>query len=240
MKGIWSVCLGLLCFSCAYETIQKIPAGARLVQVKVNDRIEQSFEYNSDRLTKEFFFDTSCPNHPADQFLYIYRNDRLNKLEMTLHGFYSNSSVPCHSKAGVSYDEFFKYDETGRIIRISRKNSYSVFEHDADQRITKELLYLSNGTLKNWRTFSYDAKGNLILEIDSNGNKTEYEYDDKPNPFYTMTQRPQWISPFNKSPNNVIRATGYIKFERTLTYNAEGLPVEILETDGRVYVYGYR
>jgi hypothetical protein len=240
MKGIWSVCAGILCFSCAYETIQKIPSGARLVQVQVDSQVEQTFEYSSDRLTKEFFFDTSCPANPADQFVYIYRNDRLNKLEMNLRGFYSSASIPCKSKSEKLFEEFFTYDDRGRITKIARKNSYSLFEYNENHLVAKELLYLSNGTPRGWKIFDYDPKGNLIRETDSDGNKTEYEYDNNPNPFYSMSQRPQWISPFNKSPNNVIRAIGTTKFERTLTYNTEGFPIEILEADGKVYTYRYR
>jgi hypothetical protein len=176
IRGIVFFALGMLGASCANETIQKISSGDKLVQVKVDGQTEQAFEYNKDKLTKEFFFDTACPNNTSDEFTYVYRNARIHKLEMTLGGFYSNSTLPCNSKTrGMSYKEIFRYDNTGRLLRIIRQNSYSTFEYNNQNLVTKELLYLSNGVLKSWKSYGYDSRGNLVQEIDSIGNKTEYE-----------------------------------------------------------------
>jgi hypothetical protein len=70
-------------------------------------------------------------------------------------------------------------------------------------------------------------------------NITYYQYDNHPNPFYLIKQRPGWVSAHSRSPNNVIKASGAATFEKVIDYHANGLPKGVLE-NGVYYTYQYK
>jgi hypothetical protein len=227
----------MLLASCAHETVQRMTRPA-LMRVEENGNPYQDFAYTGNKLVREVYYSTFC-NQASDEFSYVYRKDKVVKMNMTLRSL-QHTLAPCNEKEGLPVQERFRYDRSGHLLKIIRPGSYSILEYDVAGRIIKESLYSTDHVLKSWNSFSYDALGNLVSETSSDGATTRYDYDDKTNPFYVMDQRPHWVSPFNKSPNNVIRATGAINFTRSLTYNSFGLPSEILETNGLVYTYTYR
>lgn len=210
-----------------------------LRQIVVQDKLYQSFEYKSGLLAKEQHFGFTCQDTPVDAFVYHYQNNRLVALKSTLRSLYSSTSAICDPAQGLASEEQYTYEPQGKMVRVNRANSYLLFDYNAEGRIERQAFYASDGTTGNATTFRYDARGNIVEETDGSGQTTTYTYDENPNPLFLMKQRPGWISPYNKSPNNVIRASGKMQWERTFGYLPNGLPETVLETNGLLYKYIY-
>jgi YD repeat-containing protein len=210
-----------------------------LRQIVVQDKVHQSFEYYSGLLAKEQYFGFTCQDTPVDAFEYKYQNNRLVTLKSTLRGLYSSTSAMCDPATGLTSEEQFAYDPQGRLVRVNRGNSYLLFDYNAEGRVERQTRFSSDGTADHTSSFRYDARGNMVEETDASGRTTTYTYDQNSNPFFLMKQRPGWISPFNISPNNVIRANGQAQWERTFSYHPNGLPETVLETNGLIYKYIY-
>lgn len=52
------------------------------------------------------------------------------------------------------------------------------------------------GTNQYNSTFKYDASGNLVETTDSQGNITQYEFDNKINPYFLMKRSPDVLITF--------------------------------------------
>jgi YD repeat-containing protein len=226
-----------LCLSCKKDEVTVKEGFLR--QMVVQDKVYQSFEYKSGLLAKEQHFGFACQDTPVDAFVYQYQNKRLVTLKSTLRSLYSSTSAMCDPAQGLSSEEQYAYDPQGKLVRVNRANSHLLFVYNAEGRIERQTLYGSGGTIGIATIFRYDARGNIVEETDASGQTTTYTYDKNPNPFFLMKQRPGWISPYNKSPNNVIRASGQRQWERTFGYLANGLPKTVLETNGLLYKYIY-
>lgn len=227
----------LLCFACDESPLNNQVSGTQLLEIRAEGKIQQTFEYSDGLLSKENVFGI-CVDNPSDEYAYGYSDGKLIRIDLTLRGLYSNLSSLCDPAKGFHYNETFEYDSNNMIIGINRDNSHTTFIYNSEGLVEKQIVEFDQGKLET--TYSYDINGNLTVETDPDGNVTRYEYDDKHNPFYYINQRPGWISPFNKSPNNVIRASGKYNFEQTLTYNADGFPTEIMDDNGVTYVHVYR
>lgn len=131
-------------------------------------------------------------------------------------------------------------------IEITRLPSgvkhYTTYESDENGRISKRIAYSENQVI-GYTEFLYDESGNLITEIKKdiiNGTpvmsvKTEYEYDDKKNPYIAFQRllRPGEYS--NK--NNITRKVQTLYFDaplaekiqetiNTYEYNNDGYPIK--------------
>jgi RHS Repeat len=210
-----------------------------LRQIKLDNNVSQSFEYANGLLLKERWFGFCTNNNPLDEFTYFYRNGRLDKLETNARSVYSSMIAACDPASGIKSEEKFEYDNQGRLLKVTRTSSYVLFEYNLDNLVQKQVLYQTSGVAINFSTFIYDSRGNLVEVTDDRGNVSRYDYDDKKNPFYLMKQKPGWISPFNISPNNVIKATGFTSFERKITAYHNNLPVRVVE-NGVNYSYIYQ
>lgn len=226
----------IFCLGCSEESVNW-NSNKQLVQITVNDVTDHSFEYERGLLVKENSFNF-CKDNPSDEFEYVYVNDRLSMIQSTMRGLYSNSGAICDPKLGIRFDEQFEYSDKNEIIKIVRASSYTTFAYNSKGLVEKQTMMGGPTALES--TYEYDDNGNLVEETDSNGDITQYEYDDKINPYYRMNQRPGWISPFNKSPNNVIKASGKVNFQRTFQYDGEGFPVLVSEDNGLEYKFMYR
>jgi hypothetical protein len=174
--------------------------------------------------------------------------------------FSSNSSVveaAMNRKEWVNPDntaksltQKFEYDGTGRLARkiytrpSVTSSEYSEFTFD-NGRISRQTMYWEN-EITFYIDYSYDEKGNLIKEskyhVPSTGipelwTTTEYEYDDKHNP-YQVFKRLMSPGKFT-NPNNITKETYTIHFEvdqwiqkvqisnNTYEYNDKGYPTKV-------------
>ncbi len=209
----------------------------RLKEIKTGSQTYSTFEYDNGLLTKEnsYFFCTV----PADEHVYVYQAGRLSKIQSTLRSLYSSTTAICNPAAGQQSEEQYEYDNFGRLSRISRQATYTLFTYNSRNQVEKMEVFNNAGVLFNSGSYEYDIRGNLVKEINFQGLESLYEYDKKLNPFYLMKQKPGWISPFNTSPNNVIRSTNaWGGFQRTIKTYWNDLPL-VVEENGVEYTYVY-
>ncbi len=235
-KSILFLCLILL--ACEDEPMDHSSKG-QLSQITVNGKINSSFEYKNGLLTKENFF-WSCESTPTEEYMYDYQNELVKKFTLITRSFYSNTASHCDPDLGLQYENTFEYDDKNRLVKVIRSSGFTEYFYNADNRVEKQVIHNNSGAITSEANFNYDHVGNLIEERNFIGDIVHYKFDNKPNPFFLMNQRPDWISPFNKSPNNVIKASGAITFEREFQYGPGGLPVKVTESsNGQVYTYVY-
>jgi hypothetical protein len=124
----------------------------------------------------------------------------------------------------------------------SGTKSYTTYEYDTNGRISKRVYYYENQA-SSYNEFFYDESGNLVTEIKKDiidgtpvmSVKTEYEFDDKNNPYIAFQRllRPGEYS--NK--NNIIKKVQTLYFDaplaekiqetnNTYEYNSEGYPIK--------------
>ncbi|MDO1445603.1 RHS repeat domain-containing protein [Rhodocytophaga aerolata] len=220
------------------EVFKKPVGQVQLKEIRVDNQIRHSFIYHQTELAEERWFGFDCKNTPTDVFIYVYQQGKLTSLETTLRSLYSSTAALCDPNTGITTEESYEYDTQGRLHKTIRDNSYTIYDYTTSGLVAKQTLYSSSGTIISTTHFRHDARGNIIEEQDAQGNSTQYEYDDQPNPFYLIKQKPGWISAYNKSPNNVLKASGAVTFDRTIEYFPNGLPRRVLE-NGVYYTYHY-
>lgn len=237
MRGFIALFFFMLLFSCGEETAEDFVNDRQLIQIKSDNRLVESFEYEGGLLVKENIF-SMCEQNPSDEFAYSYHLGKVITIEATLRGIYSNASSVCDPSKGLKRVDNFEYTSDGKISRVIRENSISEWAYNASGFVEKQLLLFEFGAME--EHYTYDSKGNLLTVVNSNGSTTRYEYDDKTNPFYRMNKQPGLITAFNRSPNNVIRASGSTNFERIFEYSADGFPKAVFEDNGETYNYIYK
>jgi hypothetical protein len=146
----------------------------------------------------------------------------------------------------ISGQARFAYNH-GKLQKITVKTlstgyeSYTTYEYDTNGRIGKQVFYY-NDIPNSFREFTYDEKGNLILETQKDyvsgipkiSVTTAYEFDNKPNPYKAFRRllRPGEYS----NENNIIKKTMTLFFdipgidnlqvtESAYEYNSDGYPV---------------
>lgn len=237
MKRFLYIFLLIPVFSCNKDAITA-HNGPLLKEIRTANGINESFEYSNGFLSKENHYYNMCST-PVDEYTYSYQAGKLDKLEITVRSLYSSTMTMCNPASGIRSAEQYEYDNQGRLNKVTRQSSYTIFEYDANGFAIKQTLYLPNGTLSKTATYKYDIRGNIVEEVDYQGNTLHYEYDNKLNPFYLLKQKPGWISVFNTSPNNVIKATGLTGgFERKILSYQANLPRIVLD-NGVEYTYVY-
>ena len=152
----------------------------------------------------------------------------------------------------------YEYDQNSHLIKclINRINtnykSYSIFEYNAKGQISKETWY-SDGKATGNTIYNYNDAGNLILktrnDILTDGSlqlstTTEYEFDDKKNPYLQFKMQ---IPGIYTNQNNIIKETYQLWFEvdafidkiqiteTTYEYNNSGYPIKKNGTIDFVY-----
>lgn len=143
----------------------------------------------------------------------------------------------------------FEFDNDNRLVKSTELSGYSEYEFGQDNKISVVRMY-SEGQLKGTREYSYDNFGNVSVDkhfiIAEDGSKflasiTEYDYDDKKNPFFNL--RPDRFPVENLNPNNIIRKiytlpdvpNGGSDISYSYTYNELGLPTS--RSDGMRFEY---
>jgi YD repeat-containing protein len=241
MKKLVLIFLVTINLGCKKESVQPSTPGKRLISLTLNNRSYITFEYQKGLLVKENSF-SFCETNPSDEYAYEYTDGQLSKMKTTTRSIYSSTSALCNPALGLKGEEVYAYNGQGKIVKVTRKT-------DNISGITTEYTYNLRGLIAKQTiigeqhslvtTFEYDNKGNLVKETDDDGQIAYYVYDDKVNPYYLMNQRPAWVSAFNKSPNNVIKATGRYNFTRTFKYDSAGYPTEVSEDNGFTYKFNY-
>lgn len=242
MKRLFVALFFAFLISCTKEDVDPTIPDGSLYQITVNGKLHDSYEYANGLLAKENQFG-SCDT-PYGIVQYAYENGRLRVTESSMRGMYSSySGAMCN--ADGDYEKSvrrFEYDSKGRLAKILLTNTSVAFEYKNDEVIKR---YFQDGkATSRIHYLKYDAKGNLIEERTPdpvNGGVVRYEYDNHINP-RQLKEGVYAQSPF-RGPNNVIKAfdaSGNQLYDRKFTYNAEGLPVQLDEGKGSIFVYHYK
>lgn len=230
MKKLILLSLVLCILACKKDSIA---TGAKILSVTVNGTTHQSFEYDQkDRLVREKEF-YSCTVTPMNEYVYTYKDNKLEKVNSILRNLYSSTASFCDPSKGVKFEEVFFYDNSGRISKVVRPGTTTEYIYNQQGFLSKQLY---GGSSNKFSEYFYDSRGNVIKQIDPGGNITEYEYDSAPNPFYQ--HRPGTGTPFTISLNNIIRGKGASNFVRKLEYKSN-MVVKVLEDNGLTYEYHY-
>ena len=153
----------------------------------------------------------------------------------------------------------FEYQKSGnlekRIVHRLNNNTSSVdfFRYNKQGKIDRRTWY-DDGKESGYDTYSYDERGNLskveryhILQDGSHKlqTTTEYEFDDKNNPYYSF--RSLLIPGKNTNVNNIIKETYTLHFEvdkfiqpvQTTEYSYEynSLDYPVKRSDGWEFIY---
>lgn len=143
----------------------------------------------------------------------------------------------------------YEYNQNGQLIKysINRLNtnykSYSIFEYNAKNQISKETWY-SDGKANGNTIYAYNDDGNLILKTRNDiladgtirlSTTTEYEFDNKKNPYLLFKMQ---IPGIYTNQNNIIKEIYTLWFEvdsfidkvqtteTIYEYNDSGYPVK--------------
>ena len=217
-------------------------SSVRLQFVKTAGKIVESFEYNAaGMLTKEnrFWF---CESTPTDEFTYIYNGAKPDTIKSLIRSLSSSSTSLCDPAYGAYSYAVIDYDNQNRIRKSTQSNgSITSFFYNSNGFIEKQTITYPSGSNAVAISYTRDAKGNLIEETDAQGSTTRYEYDDKPNPYYSIKKFTDVITAFYNSPNNVVAIksttnTSIFRYE----YNRAGLPVKMFEPNGATYEFMYQ
>lgn len=222
--------------SCSKESALN---GSRLTHISSNNRVNQSFEYNAaGKLVKENYY-YIC-DQPADEFTYTYGSAGIQKVEAVIRGIYSSTTAICDRATGLHSVITYEYDDQQRIKKVIGENNSTSFTYNSEGLVTR-ADYTGNGTAAFYSTYQYDDRRNLVETFSSNGmGTTRYEFDNKRNPLYEIESRPDVITAFNRSPNNVVKIiNGPEQISIQYNYNLAGYPVEMSD-NGSTYTYHYR
>jgi hypothetical protein len=198
-------------FSCKKENqliISKPASKPLLERVISSDQAYLEYSYNAARLIKseitkyQFTLFNYNSNNQLISTDYYWDVGILNKSLLVLDTVLNRIELANPLKTVKSGSITFDYDNNGRLIKSTfihesgSPSEYSVFTYNQDNRISRQTLYWANN-ISGFIDYSYDAQGNVIKEIlyhvPATGSAvlssaTEYEYDDKPNPFKWMNR----------------------------------------------------
>ncbi|MCE7044326.1 RHS repeat protein [Dyadobacter sp. CY312] len=242
MKRLFVTLFFAFLISCTKENVDPTIPDGSLYQITVNGKLHDSYEYANGLLAKENQYG-SCDT-PYAIVQYAYENGRLHATESAMRSLYSSSADAMCNPDG-DYEKSVRkmeYDSQGRLAKIQLTSTSVAYEYKNDEVIKR---YFQDGkATSRVHYMKYDAKGNLIEERTPdpvNGGVVRYEYDNKTNPLQ-LKEGVHAQSPF-RGPNNVIKAfdaSGNQLFYRKFTYNAAGLPVDLDEGNGSIFVYHYK
>lgn len=230
----------ILFFSCEKNSTEE-QNSAQLHFIKSDGKIEHSFAYNDDNLLikeNKFYF---CDKVPSDEFFYIYTGTKLDTIKSVIRSRSSSSTALCDPAYDLYSYAKFDYDNQNRLSKIIQSNDQvRTFQYNAQGFIEKQTISFP-GYDDFIITYKRDAAGNMIEQTDSQGNKQQYEFDNKINPYYLMKKNTDIITAHYNSPNNVVKiksanSTTEIRYE----YNRAGLPVKMFDSNGSTYEFVYR
>ena len=122
------VLLAIVFASC--EKVNEEPSTLRLSQISLNGSTYRTFTYSNNLLMRELWFTEVC-NTPVSEIYYHYSGKKLLTIALTQRGIYSSTAQACDPNSGVKSRENLVYDNNGRIAKVIRENSVSVFKYDS-------------------------------------------------------------------------------------------------------------
>lgn len=259
MKKAWIVILiSILFTSCEKPedlVVQQNPSGL-LARVLISGKPYQEYTYTSDGLISE---EKSWGTYTK----YTYNSEnQLVKQDFYIDPALYSSSLQVITEAQKrkewanpknvprSVTNTYEYPSSGHFIEryVDRANGtqdYGKYELNEEGLVSKHLFY-NEGRLAGYVDYLYDEQGNLIREkhyfISVDGktrlsNETEYEFDDKKNPYFPF-KKLLWPGQ-NTNKNNITKATYTLYGDtpsviewlnittHTYEYNDLGYPVKV-------------
>ena len=237
MRHFMPFIIVFLLTACTKENAQD--SQIHLLKTTVNGKTHENFEYNNNgQLKKEDSYNFCTV--PSDEFIYVYKNNQLDSIKSVVRSIYSSSTAICNPQSGIHSYSAFEYDNLGRISKIKKENSTIEYSYNSVGQIEKQTMN-GGGTNQYVSTFKYDDSGNLVEATDSQRNITQYEFDNKINPYFLMKRSPDVLIAFYISPNNVVKIKnpGIAAIEIRYEYNVSKMPVKMFDPNGLSYLYIY-
>lgn len=229
-----------------------------LHQVKFNSEPYYEYKYNESNQIVEEKSKLSYSKHH-------YQDGRLISSDYYIDpGMYSSSSDIAQSAMNrkewvnptnteKNSTKTYSYDNKGKIITSENHLTVCEYGYDDKNRINRQTFYRDNERT-GYIDYTYDDKDNLIKKLHywilANGalelqTTTEYEFDNKYNPYKTFTSL--MIPGRYTNTNNIIREIYTIHFEvdqsidnvqvteNTYRYNSRGFPISKNESETYIY-----
>lgn len=229
-----------------------------LYQIKFGSELSSEFTYNESNQIVEEKSKLHYTKHN-------YQNGTLLSSDYYVDpGMYSSSSYMVESAMNrkewvnpintkKSSTKTYSHDNSGRIIKYANNLEICEYSYDNKNRISRQTFY-SDNKRSGYIDYIYDDNGNMIKRlhywISASGvpelqTTTEYEFDDKHNPYRTFSSLV--VPGRNTNTNNITRETYTIHFKvdpfinsvqitnNSYMYNRQGYP--ILKNDSEIYVY---
>lgn len=246
--------IGLLALSCQND--DSLPGvGEKLVAVYFEGVKFYEYDFHNDGLiaaekSKFSYYKYDYSKNGRTVSKEIYFDSRLaSSNSSVLQGALDRTEWVNPQNTEKSGTLVFEYNSDKRLVKSTELIGYSEYDYDNNDRIIIRRMY-NEGKLSGTREYEYDIDGNVLRDdqyhVLGDGSKilsttTEYEYDDKKNPFFNL--KPDRFPVENTNPNNITRKKytvynypdGGLDIQYTYTYNSLGFPVE--RSDGLSYVY---
>jgi hypothetical protein len=219
----------------------------KLIQVLEKSEIQAEFSYTPFGSIKEEKLRNSY---------HVYSYNEKNQL-ISVGGYMNHAFTSAYATKEKTYwtpplntpKEFttiFEYNENGQLKRSIYNLGYAVYIHGKKDRIVK-IQYFFKSKLTKVREFKYDKRGNIVREqtygLSDSGrrnfqDRTEYEFDRKPNPylgFHKIIEPGKYTN-----PNNIIKTIKgkNVYGATTYEYNDKGYPIK--DNNGVEYLYSSR
>lgn len=246
-----------LFISCDKDNFEVVPADNQNIplisKMYYQDKLVHEWVYNEDNLVVESKGKWSYRSYTWDRDHKLLSYDMYDDLGMASSNWETAQQsmnrtewvTPENTEINGRANYFYTKNKLSKI-EVTRlpggAKSSTTYEYDDKGRISKKIYYYDN-TQSSFTEFHYDAYGNLVTEIKKEiidgvpvmMVSTEYEFDDKNNPYIAFKRLLQPGENTNK--NNILRRVQTLHFDapmaqkimetvNTYEYNSEGYPVK--------------
>lgn len=237
--------LGILLFSCKKESnIEEGNLIKRRINVSTHQReTVDSFMYDvQNRLTGIKYFNTNTKydirveydgqgRFAKVRYSYLGREDYTCAFEFNSSGQIIKKIATPSAGFNFAYNESYAYDNFGRVI-------------------SDTTYYKQTDTVLYYMTFRYNSNGNVVEDEfrnfgdTLNQGKTQYTYDNNPNPFYLQGAQYFFLegNPNYLNKNNALTIIPWWAFpiSNEFNYQLNGMPKGFITTDPNSLFGTYR